>query len=150
MGRSTPTHIRKECNLGEYGMDDASSDLDLTDEASIRAFAQVFKKRRAASTMRRITISLSIQEPVSLLKILSESVFSLGGRRYLFLAAHMAPLSSGRIRPFSLTMCTSWSLMEALFHFLMFMRIQKIEQGKRIRGSTTSCQVVSSLKVLVA
>eukprot|EP00985_Skeletonema_marinoi_P000685 scaffold241_cov120-Skeletonema_marinoi.AAC.6 len=45
MGRSTPTQIRKECNLGEYGMDDASSDLDLTDEASIRAFAQVFKKR---------------------------------------------------------------------------------------------------------
>ena len=35
MGRSTPTHIRKECNLGEYGKDDASSDLDLTDEASI-------------------------------------------------------------------------------------------------------------------
>jgi len=31
--------------LGEYGKDDASSDLDLTDEASIRAFAQVFKKR---------------------------------------------------------------------------------------------------------
>ena len=42
MGRSTPTHIRKECNFGEYGMDDASSDLDMTDEASIRAFAQVF------------------------------------------------------------------------------------------------------------
>ena len=45
LGRSLPTHVRPECSVETYGFDEANENLDLTDDDSIRAYAQVFKKR---------------------------------------------------------------------------------------------------------
>eukprot|EP00986_Skeletonema_menzelii_P009736 scaffold4513_cov133-Skeletonema_menzelii.AAC.1 len=44
-GRSLPTHVRPECSLQTYGIGEAYENLDLTDDDSIRAYAQVFKTR---------------------------------------------------------------------------------------------------------
>ena len=40
-----PTHVRPECSLQTYGIGEAYENLDLTDDDSIRAYAQVFKTR---------------------------------------------------------------------------------------------------------